>query len=88
MASPVRSISIARRDPTARLNATIGVAQKSPILTPGVAKRASSAATARSHEATSWQPAAVAMPCTWAMTGCGMPGIVSIKAVQASKIWR
>ena len=29
------------------------------------------AATARSHMATSWQPAAVAMPCTRAMTGTG-----------------
>ena len=48
---------------------TMGVVQNSPMLTPGVAKVASSAATARSHEATSWQPAAVASPCTRAITG-------------------
>ena len=30
-----------------------------------------SAATARSQDATSWQPAAVATPWTLAMTGCG-----------------
>jgi len=40
-----------------RLTATIGVEQNSPILTPGVANRAPSAAIARSHVATSWQPA-------------------------------
>ena len=42
------------------------------MLTPGVAKRASSDAIARSHAATSWQPAAVATPCTLAITGCGI----------------
>ena len=36
------------------------------------AKRALSEATARSHIDTSWQPAAVAMPCTRAITGCGI----------------
>ena len=46
----------------ARTSGTIGVVQNRPSLTPGVAKGASSAATARSHAATSWQPAAVAMP--------------------------
>ena len=51
---------------------------------PGVANRASSAATTRSQEATSWHPAAVAMPCTSAMTGCGMFWMVSMRAVQAS----
>ena len=40
--SPVSSISIARLRPTARVRATIGVVQKRPIFTPGVAKRASS----------------------------------------------
>src|SRR5438067_2047820 len=84
IASPVSSISSALRDPTARLSATIGVEQKRPIFTPGVAKRASCAATARSHEATSWQPAAVAVACTCAITGCGMPCSVSISRVQAS----
>ena len=38
---------------------------------PLTAKRALVAATARSHIATSWQPAAVAMPCTFATTGTG-----------------
>ena len=41
---------------TLRLSATMGVEQNSPILTPGVAKRASWLATARSQLATSWQP--------------------------------
>jgi len=59
---PVSSISIAALRPTARVSATIGVEQNKPILTPGVANRASSAATARSQVATSWQPAAVATP--------------------------
>ena len=63
---------MARLRPTARLNATIGVLQKSPIRTPGVAKAACSLATARSQVATNWQPAAVASPCTCAITGCGM----------------
>ena len=69
--SPVSSICIARLRPTARETGTIGVEQNSPILTPGVPNRAPSAATARSHAATSWQPAAVAIPCTFAITGCG-----------------
>jgi len=62
MSFPVSSISIAALRPTARVNATIGVEQKRPILTPGVANQASAAATARSQVATSWQPAAVATP--------------------------
>ena len=37
--------------PTARLSATIGVEQNSPMRTPGVANRASSAATTRSQVA-------------------------------------
>ena len=44
---------------SARLTATAGVEQNRPMFTPGVAKRADSPATARSHDATSWQPAAV-----------------------------
>ena len=71
--------------PTARVSATIGVVQNRPIFTPGVAKRASAAATARSHEATSWQPAAVAIPCTSAMTGCGIDWIVSMTSAQVEK---
>ncbi len=52
--------------------------------TPGVAKRASSLATARSQAATSWQPAAVAMPCTWAITGWGRRWIAIISSLQVS----
>jgi hypothetical protein len=55
-------MSSARLRPIARESGTIGVEQNSPIFTPGVANRAVSAATARSHAATSWQPAALAMP--------------------------
>jgi hypothetical protein len=51
-----------------RDSATIGVEQNSPISTPGVAKVAAYDATARSQLATSWHPAAVAMPCTAATT--------------------
>ena len=72
MGLPVSSISRARLRPMLRLTATMGVEQKSPILTPGVAKRPSREAIARSQVATSWQPAAVAMPCTAAITGWGM----------------
>ena len=63
-----------------RDNATIGVEQNRPIFTPGVAKRAASDATARSQLATSWQPAAVAMPCTSAITGLGSATICCIRA--------
>ena len=69
--SPVRSISITLLRAMLRPTPTAGVVQKTPTFTPGNAKRAPSAATARSHIATSWQPAAVAMPCTRAITGCG-----------------
>ena len=68
-----------------RAKATDGVEQNSPTLIPETAKRALSDATARSHIATSWQPAAVAMPCTFAITGCGSRWIVSISSVQTSK---
>src|SRR5205085_9234082 len=71
IASPVSSISMAALRATARDKATIGVEQNSPILTPGVAKRASDDAIARSQDATSWHPAAVAKACTCAMTGLG-----------------
>jgi hypothetical protein len=50
---PVSSISKARLRPIARLTATIGVVQKSPIFTPGVAKEASPEAIAMSQVATS-----------------------------------
>ena len=55
------------------------------MLTPGSAKRALSAATARSHIETSWQPAAVAMPCTRAITGCGSRVRVTISRLHSSK---
>ena len=71
--------------PTARDTGTDGVEQKRPIFTPGVAKRVPSAATARSQAATSWHPAAVAIPCTFAITGCRRRWIVSIITVQTSK---
>src|SRR5690348_14443000 len=76
--SPVSNISIACFLETLRDRATIGVEQKSPILTPGVANRADDDATAKSQLATSWQPAAVAMPWTWAMTGLGWRTMVCI----------
>ena len=72
----------------ARVNATIGVVQNRPIFTPGVAKAASSAATARSQVATNWHPAAVAMPCTSAITGCGMDCSFIISSVHTSKMRR
>jgi hypothetical protein len=59
------------------------VEQNSPIFTPGVANHAVSDATARSHDATSWQPAAVAGPCTLAITGWASSWIASIVSVQA-----
>ena len=71
MGAPVSSISMAFLGETARDSATAGVEQNRPILTPGVANVALSDAMARSHAATSWHPAAVAMPCTRAITGCG-----------------
>ena len=45
-----------------RLIGTAGVEQNKPTFIPDVAKRASSDATAKSQAATSWQPAAVAIP--------------------------
>src|ERR1700744_4341567 len=81
--SPVSSISIACLRETLRDNATIGVEQNRPISTPGVAKLAASDATARSQLATSWQPAAVAIPCTAATTGFGRCTIACIMALQA-----
>lgn len=57
--SPVRCMRIACLRPMARVRATTGLEQNSPILTPGVPKHAVLEAIARSHEATSWQPAAI-----------------------------
>ena len=64
------------------VTATAGVAQNRPRLMPDVAKRAALDATARSQLATSWQPAAVATPCTRAITGCGSAGSACIIAAQ------
>ena len=83
-ARPVSRSSSACLRPIVRETATPGVVQNSPVRTPEVPKRASSAATARSHVATSWQPAAVAIPCTRAITGCGARWIAIIISVQAS----
>jgi hypothetical protein len=44
-----------------------------------------SAATARSHCATSWQPAAVAIPFTTAITGWGRAMSLRIIALQVKK---
>ena len=82
MNSPVVSISNAALRGTLRDRATIGVEQNSPILTPLTPNRVPSAATAMSQLATSWQPAAVAMPCTSAITGWGKAGIICIIAPQ------
>mmetsp|Transcript_96543 Transcript_96543/g.155763 ORF Transcript_96543/g.155763 Transcript_96543/m.155763 type:complete len:228 (+) Transcript_96543:302-985(+) len=64
---------------SARARATPGVVQNRPILTPGVENVAVSAATARSHAATSWQPPAVARPPTSAITGKRACRIANIK---------
>ena len=69
---------------TERASATPGVVQNSPIWTPGVAKDADSPATARSQVATSWHPAAVARPCTCAMTGLGSSRMASITSVHSA----
>ena len=82
MKSPVSSISIACLRGTLRASATLGVEQNRPRFTPLTAKRAVLAATARSHIATSWQPAAVAMPCTRAITGTLKDCSVSITRVH------
>ena len=65
-----------------RDKATDGVAQKRPRLIPETANRAVSDAVARSHIATSWQPAAVAMPWTWAITVCGMRWIIIMTSLH------
>ena len=62
--------------------ATPGVEQKNPQVTPEVTNFAVSTATARSHCATSWQPAAAAAPCTFAITGCGRPWMDIIIALH------
>ncbi|MNR64792.1 hypothetical protein D3C85_1875560 [compost metagenome] len=49
---------------------------------PETANRALAAEIARSQLATSWQPAAVAMPCTRAITGTGKAWIACITRPQ------
>ena len=71
MKAPVTSISNAALRDRLRDSATLGVEQNSPRLTPLTANFASREATAKSHIATNWQPAAVAIPCTRAITGTG-----------------
>ncbi len=83
--SPVNNISSTRLRPIEREIGTIGVEQNSPMFTPGVAKRAVSDATARSHAATSWQPAAVATPPTLAITGCGIRCRRAMSATHVAK---
>src|ERR1700732_4040109 len=86
--SPVSSISIAALRGMLRDSATIGVEQNRPILTPGVANFAAREATARSQLATNWQPAAVAVACTAAITGCGSWTICALMALQVRMMWR
>ena len=62
----------------------MGVVQNRPMRTPGVAKAAWSEAMARSQVATNWHPAAVAIPCTSAITGCGMAWIFIISSLHTS----
>ena len=82
--SPLSSISIACLRLTFRDNATIGVEQNKPRLTPGVANLTVFEAIARSQLATNWQPAAVAVPATSAITGLGLRTISSITEAQAA----
>ncbi len=82
MNAPVTSISNAALRGTFRESATAGVEQNRPRFTPLTANRARSAATARSQAATSWQPAAVARPCTRAITGTGSRWIASMTSEQ------
>jgi len=48
----------------------------------GLLRGAVREATARSQLATNWQPAAVAIACTAAITGCGMVTICCIMALH------
>ena len=66
--------------------ATAGVAQNRPTSMPLTPNRDRSDATARSHDATSWQPAAVAIPSTSAITGCGSSTIDRISREQSPKV--
>ncbi|MCY1312884.1 hypothetical protein D9M70_633530 [compost metagenome] len=88
MKSPVSSISIACLGRMLRESATPGVAQNRPTSMPFTPKLALSLATARSHCATSWQPAAVARPCTRAITGTSSWRMASIRREhRANSAW-
>ena len=81
--SPVSSISSARLRPIEREHRNHRRRAEQADVHAGCRERAaSSTATARSHAATSWQPAAVATPCTLAITGCGIACRRSISATQ------
>src|SRR3954470_11468703 len=84
--SPVSNISMACLRETLRDSATIGVEQNSPMFTPGVANCAAEDATARSQLATNWHPAAVAIPCTCAITGFGCRTIVCINFEHCAQV--
>ena len=84
--SPVSSISRAWCGCTTRVNATIGVEQNSPILTPGVQNPADRAAITMSQLAASCSPAALARPCTSAMTGFGKSTIDCMSCEQRAMI--
>ena len=88
MKRPVSSMSRACFRLTLRATATPGVEQNNPYFTPEVAKRQSSLAMARSQAATSWQPAAVAMPWGAAITGTGTDWMVDISWLQTAKTSR
>jgi hypothetical protein len=81
----VNSISAARLRATARESATAGVEQNRPSVMPDTANVARVDPMARSHWATSWQPAAVAIPSTSAMTYWGRRTSFSIRSLQLRK---
>jgi hypothetical protein len=68
-----------------RATATIGVEQNSPESMPLTPKRAVVDATAMSQLATSWQPAAVAVPPTSAANTRGERRIAVMSRVQVAK---
>jgi hypothetical protein len=83
MNSPVNSISNARFSTRCATRDARRRAEQ-PVVDAGRRETRLAGATARSQAATTWQPAAVAMPCTRAITGCGSDCIVSITRLQRS----
>jgi len=83
--SPVSSIFIACLRPTLARERDHRRRTEQAEFTPGVANRASVEATARSQLATSWHPAAVAMPCTSAITGLGCRTMVCMSREHCAK---